>query len=270
MNGLPRGGMRPGDAEDWFRTRRPYFLCRLLRESFQVFARFRAMYTAYAAGSMLDAAAINGLVGTESGKGRLWELKDLCHRLWRETDRQDLHGCLFDWMIGSFFHEAMKLKENLYLRDRYAPVLGQGSAREEGHTGGLPLSGDAFRRYLKEAERDAARQMENLAFLQGQANYLLRLIAAEQVENALFLRELCEHAEAVEDFWGESLEALFADLFPGTPEAGFLLAGRSYLDGHWHDRALAAFSQALAIHPDNSEARRQIHQMRRLTQTLGG
>lgn len=257
----------PGAATNrWLKRRRSYFIMLLYRDFYRVFLQFQAIYLVYIDKAAISYAALDGLIGSESAKGRLWRLKDRCHLLWNNESDRTIEGCLLDLVLGSLFHECMKLKENIYLRERYRPQLeqylsdsiGAGSDPSWPAAMGMGFKGFEWKRVLLNTDGESGSQMENLNFLFGQANYLFRLLLQTESGNRILLRYLIEHEEMVAEVWHESLDQLFADLYAGHPELAFLSAGRSYQEGHWYDRAHAAFSRALALQPDNHEARQQL------------
>lgn len=206
------------------------------------------------------------MVGTENEKGPLWNLKDLCHLVWPDAnDEQDVSGSLLDWFIGSIFHETMKLKENIYLLDRYGPAAyriqaGPQESEEIMHSGVLKYTvkwlGNMVdvQGLISRAAGDAVSQMEQVAFLLNHASYLLRLKISEMANNALIVRLLVEKEEMVRQLWSESVEDLFRDMFCGNVAEGFCSAGRSYLGSQWYTQALKMFQSVLEIDPDNDEA----------------
>ena len=196
---------------------------------------------------------IDRLVGTESKKGCLWQLKDDCHQLWRNSDSSfELNGSLLDWIIGSLFHEAMKLKENIYLFEFYAPLVHdmKGVWRQEiQHFCGLEC-----RRLMERISHEVDRQMESLGFMFGRVIYLLRTMLPSQAHNPLLLRYLIEHREVAGELWSESLDDIFSDMFHGAPEKGYCFAAQSYFDGNWYDKSLFAYQEALRVNALCDEA----------------
>ena len=206
------------------------------------------------------------MVGTEKDKGPLWLLKDLCHMVWPEVDHeQDVSGSLFDWLTGSIFHETMKLKENIYLLNRYGPAACRIKDR--------PLDIDHFFRndnqaspvnrlgniidvqsLISRAAADAVRQMEQIAYLFSHASYMLRMKMSSFADNSLVVRLLVEQEEMVKLLWGEEVEDVFTDMFYGDAAEGFCTAGRSYLNGQWFAQALKMYQRALAANPSSDEA----------------
>ncbi|MFZ5765884.1 MAG: hypothetical protein ACOY4H_09850 [Thermodesulfobacteriota bacterium] len=243
----------------WSAERRDFHLVRLLRQFARTVNGFQKMYHDYLKNGQVAYDDIDRLVGSETSKGMLWRLKDDCHHLWRDADPAvELHGCLLDWLTGSLFHEAMKLKENSYLFHFYGP-LGEKMKAE-----GMDFCGLECSRFMARIFRETERQMDSLGFMFGRAAYLLRVMLPEQSGNPLLLRFLLEHEVMARELWGESLPEIFADMFAGAPETGFCLAGRSYLEGNWYERAHAAYQGALAINRQCDEARHRSSQLRTL------
>jgi len=238
----------------WFAARRPLFVKNMVKGFVKTFERFRAIYEQYLVRRRLSFVEFTQLVGTESSKGLLWLLKDRCHQLWREPDTgREPDGRLLDWLLGSIFHEAMKLKENIYLARHYVPRA-QSLQYRPGTDPARYCAGLEDQRFPERINSEIERQMEGLAILFGQANYLLRTMMAEQADNPLLLRFLLENPEVPQSLWGESLESLLADMFPQGLEYGFCLAARSYAEGDWYAEALAAYGRALAVNWHCAEA----------------
>jgi hypothetical protein len=211
------------------------------------------------------------MVGTEVAKGPLWQLKDLCHRIWPEDEHShNLEGALIDWLIGSIFHEAMKLKENIYILNSYGPAAFRFSEPDAGDEAGEVLQEIPVPRLaqmmdskglIKRIVGDVISQMEQLAFLFGQTNYMLRTMVPGLSRNMLLIRFLVEQEVVVQDIWGEEMDTVFADMFYGSPEQGFCAAGRSYLNGQWYTRALSMYDRARAIDSSCDEAVAKVYQL---------
>ena len=104
----------------WFEKRRSLFVKKMIREFYETFIAFNTIYTHYISAQEVSFEHIDKLIGKESEKGLLWRLKDLCHQLWRNANPQEeINGRLLDWVMGSIFHEAMKLKESIYMFQFY-------------------------------------------------------------------------------------------------------------------------------------------------------
>src|SRR3990172_2817201 len=59
----------------------------------------------------------------DKGQSLLYNLKEQCHSFFRDRKESSLNRneWLLDLVIGSIFHEAMKLRENLYQMEVYRP-----------------------------------------------------------------------------------------------------------------------------------------------------
>ncbi|MFP7753743.1 hypothetical protein ACLG6S_03655 [Thermodesulfobacteriota bacterium B35] len=296
MRFIPADGGRrvTGEREDWFAKRRQQFMRCLVADFFRLLQGFQEMYEIYLDCCRGDRVAgcpdllsrktatareriwkrLDGMVGSEAGKGPLWQLKDLCHRLWPEgAEARDLSGSLLDWLIGSVFHECMKLKENIYLLSRYAPQAIR--IQDMPFSGPRPvhrlsrpgpeLAGMVdIQRLLTRINADILHQIEQVGFFFGQANFMLRMMMPEMADNSLVLRLLVEEEESVAALWGETLPELFAEMFSGNPAAGFCAAGRSYLAGQWYERALAMYRRALAVDSSCDEALVKVAQLEKI------
>ncbi|MCB2183247.1 MAG: hypothetical protein KQH63_14535 [Desulfobulbaceae bacterium] len=253
--GKASAGKPAGKAEnDWFNNRRDFFVTRMLKAFYKTSCIFGEIYQQYLNASELAYADIDRLVGSEKSKGWLWRLKDDCHQLWRDADPEsELNGCLLDWSLGSVFHEAMKLKENVYLYQFYGPLAQHMKSGWQGEM--QKFCGVECQRFMERISLEMNRQMENMGFLFGRTNYLLRSMLPSQAKNNLLLRYLVEHEEVVRELWFESLDEIFADMYQGAPEMGFCNAAKSYYAGNWDHKAHMAYNEALRINSECLEAR---------------
>lgn len=257
----PGGCSSPVRTGDWFAGRRDHFVRQAVGDFFHLASRFSELYAGWrirpaaAAPCGEDASTrlqerLAAMVGTERDNGPLWRLKDLCHRIWPQERRAEhVRGALVDWLIGSLFHEAMKLKEDLYLLAAYTPAaaaLGGFTDRDAGRADPAIARLVDIRAMVGRIAGNVDGQMERIGVLFAQTTILLRTMLPELATNPLVLRLLLEMEEAVAEFWGESLEDLFADTFGGSPAVGLCLIGSSYLRGQWYRQALTAYRRALA------------------------
>jgi len=285
--------------EDWFEQRRDFFVRQVFDDFFSIIRSFQDLYQLYLSCRKSEVGVCSDLldkeneelrnriwdkltimVGTEAEKGPLWQLKDLCHRIWpKDKDDHNLDGSLIDWLIGSIFHEAMKLKENIYLLNTYGPAAfrisepdagdGAGPRRMEVSVPRLAQMMD-IKGLIKRIVVDVIDEMEQLAFLFGQANFMLRTMIPDLSRNMLVIRFLVEREDVVRELWGEGLEAVFEDMFYGAPEQGFCAAGRSYLNGQWYTRALAMYRRAVDIDSGCDEAIAKMYQLQAVIRQNSG
>ena len=268
---------------NWFEKRRDFFVRKVIDEFFQLNRSFQATYLLYiecrtpqswTCSDLMESHAgevrekiwksLTQMVGSENAKGPLWRLKDSCHLVWPEGNtKQDVSGSLVDWLIGSIFHEAMKLKENIYLLKSYGPAACRMKELPV-DVPMTPLSG----RYevprlenmldvqgvINRAAADVINQMEQIAYLFNHVCYMLRIMMPGLANNTLVVRLLIERENLVKKLWGERLEDVFQDMFWGDVAEGFCVAGRSYLKGQWFVQALKMYQRALAVNATCDEA----------------
>lgn len=251
----------------WLKERRDLFLKNVVKDFFDSYAFFidlKEHTSKY--GIRYD--GLDFWVGTEQNKGKLWQLKDLCHLLWGESDpvKED-HGFMLDWMIGAIFHEAMKLKENAYMIERYRssyPLKDKALLRPN-HNGGAISRG-----FFEETDYEIQRGIKRIDHLFGHAEMYLTKVLQKEEENALLVRFLLEAVSEPEEQWPESSgpNVLLKALFPKGLDEAYCLAGESYLEGSWFLEARLAFEKALELNPDCSEGRSGLRLLEKLIKEL--
>ena len=213
--------------------------CQLTR---QLTARYRA--------SELRFEDVKELVG-DAEDSVLFRLKEHCHALFRPaegaTGEMVRPETLFDLAVGSLFHVAMKLRENLYQQEVYGPkvrALREVAASE---------AGDAVRgKVVREMEKvlaAAAQRLEEAVHetevLLVETRDLFRILLTEHRENGLVARYLVENAALLEEVFDEGLEALLEEIY-GDAAEGYAVVGRSYLRSGYFDEGRCALGEALA------------------------
>ncbi len=272
----------------WFEQRRDHFVRQAVDDFLGLLKKYHHLYGQYRrvfrgactartllvnpeAGKMCEAlfTGLAEMLGSENSKGTLWRLKDLCHSIWPQQARgESMHGSLVDWLVGSIFHEAMKLKENLYLLLNYGQAVFKPDQQPDG--GSLrPVRGlEVFSRVVdakglfQRIADDVLVQIEQIGVLLGKTSYLLRTLMPELARNVLVVRLLVEKEDTLLALWGESLVNIFNDMFMGNAASGFAAAGRSYLSGQWYEQSLQMYERALSLDPHCGEAVMKTVQLR--------
>ena len=188
----------------------------------------------------------------------LFRLKERTHALFRGPGgivRGSTHReALFDLAVGSLFHEAMKLRENLYQREVYGPRVRalQSDAGEESKA-----LFDEFEKMLGAVDQrldEGVRELETLT--QRTADQLRLLIADLRDDGAV--RFVTERPEEVEAVFGVPLEALLEEMH-GSVARGLESAGRSYLSSGSFEAARDCFARALAQTEADPATARLLH-----------
>jgi tetratricopeptide (TPR) repeat protein len=182
----------------------------------------------------------------DRGKSLLFKVKESCHALFRGNVAAGLEKeQLFDLAIGTIFHEAMKLRENLYQLE----VYGAKGQVLEGREGRRKYKEDFLRQLRKtlgRAERRFKEGMEETRTLLHDATDQLKSLLPDFYSNRLLLRFFLEHpAETARVFGEGGVAKCFEVIHPGGPGQGFAEAGRSYLASARYARACECFRQSL-------------------------
>ena len=191
----------------------------------------------------------------DKGKSILYDLKEQCHSLFRHTGKGPLHKneWLLDLAIGSIFHEAMKLRENLYQAEAYRPkyLEYQSKAGKSPHEKEY-LQG--FARIIDRAEQGVKDGMEETATLFRYVMTQLKDFFKENAKNRFLVRFLLEHQTLLQRVYGrKGTREIFMGMFKNGLLGAFDLAGRSYLQSGHYDLSASCFSKASGLDPQNRE-----------------
>jgi hypothetical protein len=271
----------------WFDRHRDFFVRQVFADFFTLMLAFQELYKSYCQCrtsrrgeaccllikseaheqcSIWDQLAV--MVGSEIEKGPLWQLKDLCQQIWPEGQGRKIEDSLMDWLLGSIFHEAMKLKEDVHILNSYgSAAFWQGNAAVPTAVSRLTKIIDR-KGLIRRVAIDVMRQMEQLAMLFGQTSNMLRNMLPVLAENILLVRFLVEREDLVEYLWSEELTSVFQDMF-GRPSQGFCAAGKSYMSGQWYTRALVMYRRAQELDGGCSEAATKVEELQQLIQQTG-
>jgi hypothetical protein len=221
-------------------TSAPANLVDILREFFtahqlldQLTDRFRR--------NELTFSELQEFVGDDEGSV-LFRLKEKCHALFRsETGVSQVaqpREALFDLVVGSLFHEAMKFREDFYQREVYGPRVKMLRAEASPEADGLFLE---FERILSAVSVRLEGGLSETRSLMAQSWGQLRVMLAEQPEDGFIARFLFENHEGLDQLYPGGLERLFEHIH-GDASTGYVVAGRSYLVSGHYEAAQRAFS----------------------------
>ena len=212
---------------------------------------FADMVTGYHQGN-LKFSKLEELVDA-TGSSPLFILKERCHSRFRYHEGEPCNEKekLFDLTVGSIFHEAMKLKENLYQLEVYGPRYQELEERL-----GNPLPESEFNRFRKiilRAEQGLKEGMEDLKELFRDVKEQLGELLGEYSKNQVLTRFLLENRALLQKVYGRrGLEKIFASMFKGGIDQAYWAAGNSYLESQYFDMAHPIFKKALRRHPENT------------------
>ncbi len=249
----------------WIEERRDLFLRNIVRDFLRSHEMFARMSVELEKGRF-KYKDLRHWVGSENEKGLMWRLKDLCHLMWGESDPDsDPHHFFLDWMIGAIFHEAMKMKENVYLVTKYRPNYFISKKRLEGKMSqggfGHGDSHDKCDKFFSHIVDDIRRGAKQIGCMFNEAASRLARVIEEERDNPLMVRFVLENQpgldRALESVGGA--QELLERLFPDGLDKAYCIAGEGYLEGGWYAEARMAFEQAIKENRSNQEARRGLH-----------
>jgi len=194
----------------------------------------------------------------------LFGLKEECHALFRNEGKPagDVLYAedLFDVLIGSIFHETMKIKENCYILEHYGPTYRSMAAIADRRIR-VPVYERLFFRACKRiierastAVYDDIRAAEQL--FDDTTEHLLNILP-RFANNGLVTRMLVENQQLVEMVYGEDgLQKVLLKMYEGRLSRAFLHAASSYFAAGRIAEARDCCERSLKEEPDNTGALR--------------
>jgi hypothetical protein len=190
----------------------------------------------------------------DKGKSLLYNLKEQCHSLFRDKGKKTIHKkeWLLDVVIGSIFHEAMRLRENIYQMEVYQPKYLQYKSK----VGKSDYEKDylqLFERIILKTRQGVVEGIEETRSLFQDAMVQLIDLFKEGSKNTLLVRFLLENLTLLQKVYGSKKKA--KEIFGSMFKKGFLdayqLAGQSYLQSEHYDLSSNYFLKALKMDSHN-------------------
>ncbi|GAB6177036.1 tetratricopeptide repeat protein [Desulfobaculum senezii] len=237
-------------SKTWIRTKRPEFVRDVVRDFCLVHRELEKEFRHYDKTGHVDFSMIRNLLGQEMNKGLLWRLKDTAHLLFKKNASENgLNGQFLDWSIGYIFHDTIKLKEDAYQQQNYAPWFRELQRRQ--------LSDDArlisqeLMRVLDQTNESIEREIGRIRFILFNCRRLLIDYLALHRDNELLARFLLAREELVREVFGSGYARLLESVYGDEPELLYLLAARSLREGGWREDAMRALTEAERINADH-------------------
>jgi len=239
----------------WFEERKELFFRNLVRNFLESKIFFDDLYQYYKNNDTILFERMDFWVGTEIKKGPLWNLKDNCHNIFRKSESKiNLSEYLFDWTLGSIFHEGMKLKEDVYQLEVYLPSYDKIDTSKNVEEIEEVL--EEYFTVIDKATRSLDAEMESMKNLFLKAVERFKELLINHAHNRFLVRFLLENKKLVEKALGKnSLKDIISSLYPDQPESPYFIAGKSCLIGGWFKEAKEYFKKVLDINPDHTEAK---------------
>ncbi len=191
----------------------------------------------------------------DKGQSPLYNLKEHSHSLFRNRGKESFRKkeWLLDLVIGSIFHEAMKLRENIYQLEFYRPRY----LNYKRHIGKSAYERDysqQFERIISKAGQSVLLGIMEIRSLFHDAAEQLIDLFKEKSRNPYLVRFLLEHQSLLEEVYGSQKgQEVFNLIFEGGLQEAYDRAGRSYLLSGHYDLASNFFSKALKLGPLKNE-----------------
>jgi len=247
----------------WFEERKDLFFKDLVQNFLESKIFFDELYQYYKKNATIPFERMDFWVGSETKKGPLWNLKDNCHKLFRKTESKiSLSEYLFDWTLGSIFHEGMKLKEEVYQLEVYLPTPDRIDTSEDGEK--IEKILEEYFMVIDKASKNLDAELESIQHLFSKSVERLGELLVNYAHSGLLVRSLLENKKLVDKALGKnSLREILSSLFPHQPEKAYFIAGKSYLQGGWFKEAIKYFKKALAINPHYDEAKQTLQETKK-------
>lgn len=248
----------------WVETHQAEFARDVLRDYCLVCAELDAQFTRFAKSQTISFPVMRDLLGTAMNKGLLWRLKDTAHHLFRhvptnlaqgqsvQAEKEDPLSYMLDWSIGYVFHECIKLKEDAYQHQHYAPqykALHKMLLHESLQAVVEPLS-----MTLDQTCESMAREIKRIRYILASSRKLFCLYLERHKGNTLLARLIHDNNTLIRDVFAEEYDNLLMVLYDEKPHRLHTFAAFALMDGGRHQEALDAVNMAISISPNCTEA----------------
>lgn len=238
----------------WLSSRKEFFLRNMVQDFFEAAIYFDQLCDEHKLTGVVAYSLLDAWIGTESKKGPLWNLKDQCHRLLRNNaQNNNLYEHLFDWCIGSIFHETIKLKEDAYQLEAYRPLLERDVYRQDKTFAAII---NEYLAVIENAFSSLADELSRVRQLFLKALGHLKAIFPSHRDNMLLVRFLLDNDKLLSHkVFGESYgAALIAAMFPEGIHNAYLSVARHCITNGRQQDALRYLKKVASLAPDNTEA----------------
>lgn len=188
----------------------------------------------------------------DKGKSCLFRLKEMCHYIFRNSDEAHYKEKLYDITVGYIFHEAMKLRENIYQIEYYKPNSEKVSDSLNEKEKKIVREIEILTRKAEKRIKEGAKEVRNLTVeLINQLKSLFELYK----NNYLLPRFLFENEKTLISIYGKrEIERLLNELYKDGRDVLIFKTAKSYLKSEYFERARLLFRRILIKDKTNREA----------------
>ncbi len=242
-------------SKSWLRAKEPEFVRDMVRDFCLVSRHLEEEFRNYERRGYVDFETLRYLIGVEMNKGLLWRLKDTAHHLFKNMANVPRVGEFLDWGLGYIFHDAMKLKEDAYEQQNYAPWFRELAGLE--WEGEVRAVADDLSLVLGQTRESIEREITRIRYILYNCRRLLPLYLARHRDNELLARFFFARRDLVREIFGERYDDLIRVVYGDNPEHMFLLAAVSLRKGGWLEESGRALAEAERINPEHPSVVRE-------------
>lgn len=230
--------------------KRNWIILEIVRDYLYSYINFQDLYEKYKTHT-LSFDDVEEFVTDKDPTIPLFNLKESCHMLFRYQEEEHCSDeeKLLDLAVGSIFHEAMKLRENLYQLEVYKPRYLQIQDSKEASDYERNLLQEFIKIGARTEKRLAESMKETKRLLHDTLNQLAHLLPRYKNNHAL-MRFLLRNKELMQQAFGKRKGLkIIADMFPGGLSEAYAREGQGYLTSEHYDLAAEFFKHALTYRP---------------------
>jgi hypothetical protein len=188
----------------------------------------------------------------DRGKSCLFELKEMCHDLFRNSDSASYSEKLYDMTVGYVFHQAMILRENLYQLEYYKP-------RCDIDTDELTLREKKIflemEFLVKKTEKKLKEGFKEMKLLLKEMVEQLQDLMKLYKENYLLPRFMFEQEKTLITIYGKkNFNRLLNDMYEDGSRLLMFKAAHSYLESEYYELARNMFQKVACLDAGNKLA----------------
>lgn len=236
-------------SKAWIQAKHPEFVRDLFKFFCQACDTLERQMASFDADGTVEFEVLKDIVGTEMDKGLLWRMKDTAHHVFRNDPHARLGGRFLDWAIGYIFHETIKLKEDAYQKQNYAPwfhTLVKGDDDSSGSE--KDISGQLFQ-VLSQTEESMTREIARIRFIMAKCRQLLPDYLRRYSDNVLLARYIFSQNDLVRSVFKDEYDELIRTIYGDESERMYVLASQSLRMGGWMEEAAHAVEKAREQNP---------------------
>jgi len=234
-------------SKAWIQAKHPEFVRDLFKFFCQSCEVLEQQFSSFDEDGTVSFETLKEIVGTEMDKGLLWRMKDTAHHVFRNDPHSQLGGQFLDWAIGYIFHETIKLKEDAYQKQNYAPWFHKLN-EENLQQSEKDITTQLFQ-VLNQTEESMRREIDRIRFIMAKCRQLLPYYLHRYSDNELLARYIFSQNKLVMSVFAEDYDSLIHAIYQTKPERMYALASQSLRMGGWMDEAAEALNKGLEINP---------------------